>query len=81
MSVDTRRRSSRPERIPLGDDELVRNDVLAGELGICVRTLDSGDADGAPFIEIGSVKYRPSRGYQNFLASRIQRREPKPEAA
>jgi hypothetical protein len=65
---------SRPERIPLGDDVLVRNDIIASTFGSSERALNRGDAAGAPFVYVGGVKYRPERGYQDFLTSQIQRR-------
>jgi hypothetical protein len=82
MSSDTqiipatagRRRSKRPERIDLGDDEAVRNDILAKEEGTAERTLNRADKHGAPFLFIGGVKYRPYRAYKQYLASRIQRK-------
>lgn len=86
MSSDTqiipatagRRRSKRPERIDLGDDEAVRNDILAKEEGTSERTLNRGDKDGAPYLFIGGVKYRPYREYKQYLASRIQRKNRTP---
>jgi hypothetical protein len=70
----TRPRSERPERIPLGDDVLVRNDIVAATYGSSERALNRGDAAGAPHTFIAGCKYRPERGYQEFLTSQIQRR-------
>jgi hypothetical protein len=75
-TVDPRCRAARPERIDIGDDVLVRDDILAKEKGITTRTLGRGDALGAPFTYIGNVKYRPQRAYHHFMASRIQVRKP-----
>jgi hypothetical protein len=58
---------------------LVRNDLIAKQQGTSERTVNRGDADGAPYIYIGAVKYRPEKGYQGFLASRIQRRNQPPQ--
>jgi hypothetical protein len=67
-------REKRPERLLIGDDELVRNDLVAKELAINERTLNRGDRKGAPFIKIGGVKYRPIRAYHEFLAAHIERK-------
>ena len=64
----------RPERIDIGDDHLVRNDLIAKEQGTSERTINRSDAYGAPFTYVGGVKYRPIGAYRQFLASRIQRR-------
>jgi hypothetical protein len=79
--VPTKRclRVERPERIAIGDDTMVRNDILAAELGCNVRTLNRGDKDGAPFILIGGVKYRPLRAYHKFLSGRIKRLNQPPQ--
>jgi hypothetical protein len=74
----TRPRVERPERIPLGDDTLIRNDILASTYGSSERALNRGDAAGAPYVLVAGVKYRPERGYQEYLAGRIQRRGGKP---
>jgi hypothetical protein len=71
-------RSTKPEQIDIGSDLLVRNDVIAVQQGTSVRTVDRGDAAGAPYILVGGVKYRPLREYQQFLAGRIQRRKQQP---
>jgi hypothetical protein len=71
-------RAGKPERIDIGTDELIRNDILAGEHGVSERTLNRGDAKGAPYILIGGVKYRPRRGYREFIAG-IVRRVPMPK--
>jgi len=74
----TRPRVERPERIPLGDDTLIRNDIHARGFGSSERAHNRGDSDGAPFVIVAGVKYRPERGYQEYLAGRIQRRGQKP---
>jgi hypothetical protein len=83
-SVDPNRgrrtRSSRPERIDIGSDELVRNDLIPQELGLGTseRTVNRGDKDGAPYTYIGGVKYRPINAYRQFLASCVERRNQAP---
>jgi hypothetical protein len=79
VSAGRRARSAHPERITLGDDELVRNDLIASEMGASERTINRGDAEGAPYIYIGGVKYRPIKAYHQYLASRIQRRGQAPQ--
>jgi hypothetical protein len=69
-------RAERPERIVIGGEACKRNDIKAKELGHTERTLNRGDKDGAPYIYIGGIKYRPDRRYDNWLLSRIQARNP-----
>jgi hypothetical protein len=71
-----RRREMRPERISLGDQDAVRNDVLAKEQGVSERTLNREDKDDAPYMYFGGVKYRPERDYRAFLVSRIKHKKP-----
>lgn len=74
-----RRRSARPERIMIGGVEFARNDVLAAEQGgVTERTINRGDKDGAPFIYIGGVKYRPVERYHQYMLGRIQVRNQTP---
>jgi hypothetical protein len=76
----TKLRTDRPERIPLDDgDCLVRNDIVAAEIGSSERGLNRTDADGAPFTYVGGVKYRPERGFRKYLASKVQRRGQPPK--
>ena len=65
---------ARPDRINIGEDELMRNDLIAKEQGTSERTVNRGDAHGAPFTYVGGVKYRPIREYRQYLISRIQRK-------
>jgi hypothetical protein len=69
-----RSRFARPERINIGDDELVRNDLIAKEQGTSERTLNRSDARGAPFTYVGGVKYRPVKAYRQYLAEQIHRK-------
>jgi hypothetical protein len=77
----TRGRAQRPERIDIIDDELVRNDVLASELRVSERTLNRGDAHGAPFTHVGGVKYRPYKRYKQYMAGRIKPEPPRRQRA
>jgi hypothetical protein len=69
-------RTLRPERIDLGDDVAVRNDLVAREHGVSERAVNRNDAKGAPFLFIAGIKYRPIRKYREFLASRVKVRRP-----
>ena len=73
-----RRRSARPERMIIGGVEVVRNDVVAREKGTTERTINRGDARGAPYIYIAGVKYRPIEDYDKFLLGQIQVRKAPP---
>lgn len=73
VGLDPRSLIGRPERIEISDDVLVRHDLIAKKQGVAVRTVDRGDAQGAPFIYIGGVKYRPERAYLEYLSNRIRR--------
>jgi hypothetical protein len=72
------RRSDRPERIWIGGEEMVRNDVLAQEQGGSERSINRGDPRGAPYLYLNGVKYRPLKRYHQYLLGRIQvRNQPK----
>jgi hypothetical protein len=66
-----RGRAERPERIVVNGETLVRNDIKAQELGATERTINRGDAHGAPFVYVAGVKYRPETRYNDFLPSHI----------
>jgi hypothetical protein len=74
--MDRRCRAAKPERIDIGTDVLVRDDIFAKEKGVTTRTLGRDDAHGAPFTYHGSIKYRPEKQYHQYMASRIQVRKP-----
>jgi hypothetical protein len=71
IPINRRLRASHPETIDIGDDTLVRNDVIAAKQGTSERTVNRGDARGAPFIYVGGVKYRPIGRYREFLSRQI----------
>lgn len=81
--IDPRRREARPERIDIGDDVLVRDDVHARELHQTTRATARADKKGAPFVKIGSTKYRPRKRFNAWLTSQIQTLgvKPKPRRA
>ena len=77
--LDPRRREAHPERITVGNEVFVRNDVQAKQLGCSQRSVDRGDKHGAPFLFIGGIKYRPEKRYAAFIMDRIQVRKPMPK--
>src|SRR6516162_6575677 len=71
-------RTERPERMMIGGEQMVRNDIVARDEGDAERTLNRRDKDGAPYIYIGGVKYRPIEQYHQFLLGRMQVRNQPP---
>jgi hypothetical protein len=78
--LDPRRREAHPERIFVGDEVFIRNDVKAKEQGESERSLNRGDKLGAPFRFFGGVKYRPERRYAEFIINSIQVRRLQPQS-
>jgi hypothetical protein len=76
--LDPRRREARPERLTIGGETLERNDIYAKGRGISEGTLNKGDRDGAPYVMIGKVKYRPVERHDAYILSRIQTHKPQP---
>ena len=74
--LDPRRREAHPERITVGGETFIRNDILAREQGESERSLNRGDARGAPYRFFGRVKYRPQRLHAEFVMATIQMRKP-----
>jgi hypothetical protein len=74
--LDKRCREAHPERITIGDETFERNDIRAQNLSISERSLNRGDARGAPWIMLGGVKYRPVRQHDAFILASIQQRKP-----
>jgi hypothetical protein len=78
--IDKRCREAHHERIVVGDVTFERNDIIAARYGVSERTLNRGDARGAPFIFLGGVKYRPVWQHDAFILAGIQRRKPEQPA-
>jgi hypothetical protein len=76
QQLDPRRREVHPERITVGGEVFIRNDILAREQGESERSLNRGDKDGAPYRFFGGVKYRPQRLHAEFIMKAIQVRKP-----
>jgi hypothetical protein len=75
QQLDPRRREMHPERITVGGEVFIRNDILAREQGESERSLNRGDKDGAPYRFFGGVKYRPQRLHAKFIMKTIQVRK------
>lgn len=73
--LDPRRREAHPERVSVGGETFIRNDIQAKQLGCSERSLNRGDKRGAPFVFLGGVKYRPEKGYAAFVMNSIQVRK------
>jgi hypothetical protein len=76
--LDPRRREAHPERITVGDEVFERNDVRARNLGRSEKSLNGDDAEGAPYIYFGKVKYRPVKRHDAHILSRIKTSKPEP---
>jgi hypothetical protein len=64
--------------IPLPDgDVLIPDAEFAEKIGATRRTLANHDHEGCPFIMVAGRKYRPLNEALNWIASRIQRRNPR----
>ena len=74
--LDPRCREAHPERITIGGEVFVRNDILAREQGESERSLNRGDARGAPYRFFGGIKYRPFRLHVEFVMRTVQMRNP-----
>jgi hypothetical protein len=72
--LDKRRREAHPECIDIGGKKLERNDIVAKRHGTSVRSTNRRDGEGAPYLFIGNVKYRPQPDYDDFILSGIVRR-------
>jgi hypothetical protein len=72
-------RTERPERLTIGGELMVRNDVVAREEGACERTINRLDRLGAPYLMIAGCKYRPIERYHRFLLEQIQVRNQPPK--
>jgi hypothetical protein len=79
--LDPRRREAHPERIIIASETFERNDIRARRLGMSERSVNRGDARGAPYIFLGGVKYRPVERHDAFILSGIQQRKPVRRAA
>jgi hypothetical protein len=72
--LDRRCKQAHPERIVIGGKTLERNDVVAKRYGESERSTNRRDRQGAPYIFISNIKYRPQPDYDEFILARIVRR-------
>ena len=64
--------------IPLPNgDVLIPDGEFAEKLGATRRTLGNLDREGCPFVMVAGIKYRPLNEGLDFIASRIQRKNPR----
>jgi hypothetical protein len=76
QSLDSRRREAHPERITIANETFERNDIRAKKLCMSERSLNRGDAQGAPYVFLGGVKYRPVERHDAFILASIKQRKP-----
>jgi hypothetical protein len=74
--LDKRDRRAHPERIAIGSETFERNDIRAKNLCMSERSLNRGDAQGAPYVFLGGIKYRPVERHHAFILSGIRARTP-----
>jgi hypothetical protein len=74
--LDSRRREAHPERITIANETFERNDIRAKKLCMSERSLNRGDRQGAPYVFLGGVKYRPVERHDAFILSSIQTHKP-----
>jgi hypothetical protein len=68
----------RAMHIPLPNGDLLIPDIeFAEKIGVTRRTLSNLDCEGCPFIVVAGRKYRPLNEGLHWIASRIQRRNPR----
>jgi hypothetical protein len=77
--LDSRRREAHPERITIANETFERNDIRAKKLCMSERSLNRGDRQGAPYVFLGGVKYRPVERHDAFILASIQQRKPEPK--
>jgi hypothetical protein len=74
--LDKRDRRAHPERIAIGSETFERNDIRAKNLCMSERSLNRGDTQGAPYVFLGGIKYRPVERHDAFILSGIRARTP-----
>jgi len=67
--------------LPNGDELILDANFLEIAGGVTSRTGNTWDKQGCPYTMIGGRKWRPKKEGLNWLASRIQRRNPRRTAA
>jgi hypothetical protein len=74
--LDKRRKEAHPERIVVGGKTLERNDVVAKRYGESERSTNRRDRQGAPYLYVSNIKYRPQPDYDEFVLAGVVRRRP-----
>jgi hypothetical protein len=74
--LDPRDRRAHPEAITIGDEVFDRNDVSAKRYSESERSHNRRDREGAPYLMIAGIKYRPRGRLATHILSRIQTRKP-----
>jgi hypothetical protein len=77
-TIDVRCLEAHPERIVVGDETFVRDDVFARSRAQSRKTLSRQDALGMPYRFFGGVKYRPEKRADDFIIGTIKVHKPKP---
>jgi len=78
QALDKRRKEARPAYITVADECFERNDLTAKRYGGSERTVNRGDARGAPFRFFNGVKYRPVKRYDAFVLATVETRKRPP---
>jgi hypothetical protein len=77
--LDKRCREAHPEVLVISGKTLERNDFVAKKYTESERTVNRRDREGAPYIYISNIKYRPQPDYDDFLlANYIKVDKPEP---
>lgn len=76
QALDPRRREAHPEQIIIGDETFDRNDISAKRYAESVRSHNRRDKEGAPYLFLGGVKYRPRERLAAHILRGIQPIEP-----
>jgi hypothetical protein len=76
--LDKRCRGAHPERIVVGDEIFIRNDISAARLGESERSHNRRDKQGAPYQYFGNIKYRPERRLNAFILNGVIEHKPQP---
>jgi hypothetical protein len=66
-----------PDRIEIGDEEFVRDEVFCDEVlaGCTRKTAKRYEAEGLPFLWIAGIKYRPLNEGKRWLTARVVRKQ------
>jgi hypothetical protein len=74
--LDPRCRNAHPEHITIGDEVFDRNDISAERYSESERSHNRRDREGAPYLMIAGIKYRPRGRLATHVLSTIQQHRP-----